>query len=43
LQVFNDMLVAQYPEQQNIVDLSMHSTTQTLIFNKDAVRQEFRP
>jgi hypothetical protein len=43
LQVFNDMLVSQYPEQQNIVDLAMHSTTQTLIFNKDAVKQEFRP
>ena len=43
LQVFNDILVAHYSEQQNIVDLAMHSTTQTLIFNKDAFKQEFRP
>lgn len=42
LQVHNDVLVAQYPEQQNIVDLIMHSSTQTLIFNKDLVKQEFR-
>jgi hypothetical protein len=42
LQVFNDVLVSQYAEQQNIVDLIMHSSTQTLIFNKDLVKQEFR-
>ena len=42
LQVFNDVLVSQYAEQQNIVDLIMHSSTQTLIFNKDLIKQEFR-
>ena len=42
LQVHNDVLVAQYPDQQNIVDLIMHSSTETLIFNKDLVKQEFR-
>lgn len=42
LQVTNDILVAQFPDQQNIVDLTINGTTQTLVFNKDAVRQEFR-
>lgn len=42
LQVFNDILVAHYPDQQNMVDLIMHGSTQTLLFNKNAVRQDFR-
>ncbi len=42
LQVFNDILVSQFADQQNIVDLSINGTTQTLVFNKDVVRQEFR-
>jgi hypothetical protein len=42
LHVFNDILVMQFAEQQNIVDLIMHSSTQTLIFNKEFVKQEFR-
>jgi hypothetical protein len=39
--VTNDLLIAQFPEQQNIVDLSVLGTTQTLVFLKDHISQLF--
>ena len=42
LTVQTDMLVSQFPEQQNIVDLSMSGSTQTLVFYKDKVMQTFQ-
>ncbi len=41
MSVTNDILVASFPEQQNIVDLSVMGTTQTLVFYKDRVNQLF--
>ena len=42
LTVQNDLLVSQFPDQQNIVDLSMSGSTQTLVFYKDKVLQTFQ-
>lgn len=39
--VTTDLLTSQFPEQQNIVDLSIMGTTQTLVFMKDRVSQLF--
>ena len=41
LTLTNDLLVAYFPEQQNIVDLSVMGTTQTLVFFKDRIQQTF--
>lgn len=37
----NDLLVAQFPDQQNIVDLSIMGNTQTLVFVHDRIQQTF--
>jgi hypothetical protein len=37
----NDLLVTQFPDQQNIVDLSVMGTTQTLVFVRDRITQTF--
>jgi hypothetical protein len=37
----NDLLIAYFPEQQNIVDLTMMGSTQTQVFFKDRIRQTF--
>jgi hypothetical protein len=42
LTLTNDILVSQFPEQQNIVDLTMMGSTQTLVFFKDRTQQTFR-
>jgi hypothetical protein len=42
LTLTNDLLVSQFPEQQNIVDLTMMGSTQTLVFFKDRTQQTFR-
>ena len=42
LTVQNDLLVSQFPDQQNMVDLSMSGSTQTLVFYKDKVLQTFQ-
>jgi hypothetical protein len=42
LKVHNDLLVAEFPEQQNIVDLTLSGTTQTQVFFKDKVIQTFQ-
>ncbi len=42
LTVQNDLLISQFPDQQNIVDLSMSGSTQTLVFYKDKVLQTFQ-
>ncbi len=42
LKVQNDLLVSQFPDQQNIVDLSMSGSTQTLVFYKDKFLQTFQ-
>jgi hypothetical protein len=42
LTLTNDLLVSQFPEQQNIVDLTMMGSTQTLVFYKDRMQQTFR-
>jgi hypothetical protein len=39
--VTNDLLVAQFPDQQNIVDLSVMGNTQTLVFVHDRIQQTF--
>ncbi len=39
--LMNDLLIAQFPDQQNIVDLSMMGTTQTLVFVRDHIQQTF--
>ena len=39
--VMNDLLVSHFPEQQNIVDMSVMGTTQTLVFLKDRTSQTF--
>lgn len=41
LTLTNDVLVTEFPEQQNIVDLSLMGTTQTLVFYKDRIQQTF--
>jgi hypothetical protein len=41
LTLTNDLLLAYFPEQQNIVDLSVMGTTQTLVFFKDHIQQTF--
>jgi hypothetical protein len=33
--------VTQFPDQQNIVDLSVMGTTQTLVFVRDRITQTF--
>ena len=42
LTLTNDLLVSHFPEQQNIVDLTMMGSTQTLVFFKDRTQQTFR-
>jgi hypothetical protein len=42
LTVTNDVLIAHFPDQQNIVDLSMMGSTQTLVFFKDRIQQTFQ-
>lgn len=42
LTVTNDLLIAHFPDQQNIVDLSMMGSTQTLVFFKDRTQQTFQ-
>lgn len=42
LKVHNDLLVSDFPEQQNIVDLSLSGSTQTLVFFKDKLTQIFQ-
>jgi hypothetical protein len=42
LKVHNDLLVAEFPEQQNIVDLTMSGATQTHVFFRDKVIQTFQ-
>ena len=42
LTLTNDILVSHFPEQQNIVDLTMMGSTQTLVFFKDRTQQTFR-
>lgn len=37
----NDMLMAFFPDQQNIVDLSIMGNTQTLVFVRDRIQQTF--
>ena len=37
----NDLLVAYFPNQQNIVDLSIMGNTQTLVFDRQRTRQTF--
>ncbi|MFM7233448.1 MAG: DUF6702 family protein [Flavobacteriales bacterium] len=39
--VTNDLLVAQFPDQQNIVDLSIMGSTQTMVFVHDRIQQTF--
>jgi len=42
LKVHNDLLISEFPEQQNIVDLSLSGSTQTLVFFKDRMTQIFQ-
>jgi len=42
LKLHNDLLVSEFPEQQNIVDLSLSGSTQTLVFFKDKLTQIFQ-
>lgn len=41
IEVMNDCLMEVFPEQQNIVDFSAHSTTQTTLLVKGATRHSF--
>lgn len=41
MKIENTLLVDLFPEQQNIVDLTMNSTTQTLIFMRDKTTDFF--
>jgi len=42
LTVTNDVLMSNFEGQQNIVDLSMMGSTQTLVFLKDRIQQSFK-
>ena len=42
LTVTNDLLMSNFDGQQNIVDLSMMGSTQTLVFLKDRIQQSFQ-
>jgi len=42
LTVTNDLLMSDFDGQQNIVDLSMMGSTQTLVFFKDRIQQSFK-
>jgi hypothetical protein len=41
LTVTNDILISEFPDQQNIVDLTVSGSTQTLLFIKDRIQQTF--